>query len=189
MAKKNEREAKIAIATHRVHLPPQLVDLRQQLALLLGLVRRPRQVEPGLVRGDDGQVGRDGEDVAHGPGLEEVERDVDVRLEQRLERHEPLLDLLRRVPLRVLFLLHVAGAGAGGGGLVGAGVGPALEELLHGVDGLAGFVVGDVDDVVEEELGDEAEELGKEDGGDGRRGPWRGWMELGAHRVERGLEW
>ena len=172
-----------------MHLPPQLVDLRQQLALFFWLVRGGREVEPRLVRGDDGQVGGDGEDVAHGPRLEEVERDVDVRLEQRLERHEPLLDLLRRVPLRVLFLLHVAGAGAGGGGLVGAGVGPALEELLHGVDGLAGFVVGNVDDVVEEELGDEAEELGKEDGGDGRRGPWRGWMGLGAHRVERGLEW
>ena len=130
-----------------------------------------------MVGRDDGQVGGDSKDVAHRPRLEEVERDVDVGLEQRLERDQALFDFLRRVPVRILVLVLRGGAG----GFVGAGVSPALEELFHGVDGLASLVVGDVDDVVEEELGYEAEELWEEDGGHGRRGPRRAGMCARAH--------
>ena len=130
-------------------LPPQLVDLCKQLRFEL---RRTLQVQPRLVRRHNGQVRGDRKDVAHRPRLEKVKRDVEVVLEQRLERDESLLNFLCRIPVRRSFR---------------SCVGPTLEELLHGVDRLARLVVGGVDDVVEKELGDEAEQLREEDRGHG----------------------
>ena len=108
-----------------------------------------------MMRSDDREICRNSKDIAHGPRLEEIERDVEMVLEQGLECDEPLLNFLRGVPV---------------GCLLRAGIGPALEELFHSIDALTGFVVCGVDDVVEEELGDEAEELWEEDG----RDSWRG---------------
>ena len=105
------------------------------------------------MRHNDREVCGDGKDVSHGPGLKKVEGDVDMRLEEGLECHEPLLDLLGGVPV------GVAGLGTGVGR---AGIGPALEKLLHCINRLAGFVIGDVDDVVEEELGGKTEGLTEE---------------------------
>ena len=127
-----------------MQFPPELVDLRQELRLAF---RRVVEDEPGVVRRHDGEVGGDGEDVAHGPRLEEVERDVDMALQQRLERNQSLLNLLRRVPLGCLF---------------GACVRPTLQELLHGIYALARFIVCNVDNIIEEELWDKAKELRKE---------------------------
>jgi hypothetical protein len=90
-------------------------------------------------------VGVDVEDVPARPDLEEVERVVDVRVEERLERHKPLLDLLGRGP--------APGALAGG---------PGVEILLHRVHRRERGVGRDVPDVVEQVLGLEAEDFGQQ---------------------------
>ena len=105
-------------------LAPELADLGDERGLV---VWRVREVEARVVRDDDGELGRHDEDVAEGPRLEDVERDVDVRVEERLERDEALLDLLRAVPSLVC-----ARCCARGDALRG----PAPQEDLHRVDGL-----------------------------------------------------
>ena len=124
--------------------PPQLVDLCKQLRLFL---RRLLQVQSSLVRCYNWQVRRYSKDVPHRPRLEEVERDVDMTLQQRLERNQSLLNLLRGVPL---------------GCLLRACVRPTLQELLHGIYALARLIVRNVDNIIEEELRDEAKKLWKE---------------------------
>lgn len=105
---------------------------------------------------DKGHVGGHSKDVPQTPCLKEVERDVDVGIEQGLERDEPLLNFLCAVPVCV-------------GGATDRG--PAFEELLHGVHGLFDGIVGGVNDVVKEELGDKAQQLWEQHRRDcGRRG-------------------
>lgn len=141
---------------YRLYLPSQISYLIHQLCLFF---RGVLEVESGLMRDDDGQVCGYGEHVAQRPCLKEVKGNVDVRVQKRLERDEPLLYFLRAVPVLADFVFALGG--------------PTAQENFHGVDGLADGIVGGVDYVVEEELWDEAEDLGEEDGGRGRRLWWR----------------
>ena len=68
-----------------------------------------------------------------------------MRLEKSLESHQALFNLLRRVPVCVLFRTSV---------------GPTLQKLLHGVDTLSRLIVRDVDDIIQEKLWDEAKQFG-----------------------------
>jgi hypothetical protein len=98
------------------------------------------------MRRDYGKVGRKSEDIAQGPGLEEVERDIGVKLQQRHERNDALLDLLRAVPVVGL-------------GITRTVVCPPVELLLHRFGCLAYCIVRDVDNDVEKNLGREPKQF------------------------------
>lgn len=102
------------------------------------------------MRDDDRQLRRDCKDVAQRPRFEEVKRDIDMRVQQRLERDEALLDLLCAIPVFVDLVLAFGG--------------PAAQEHLHRVDSLADCIVGGVDNVVEKKLRHETEDFGEKDG-------------------------
>ena len=140
--------------TYSVDLAFQFLDLRHQLLLPLRLL--DVQIQALLMGGDDGEVDRDRKDVAETPELEEVKRDVGVGLEEGLEGDETALDVLCAVPVGGVLLLAV--------------VGPAGEEDLHPVHGLGDGVVGDVDNVIQEQLRREPEQFGEQDRRDRRWG-------------------
>lgn len=50
------------------------------------------EIETGLMGNNNGETWRDPEDVAKGPSLEVVERQVNMRLEKGLKRYEALFD-------------------------------------------------------------------------------------------------
>lgn len=171
--KKGER-----LETHILDLPPQILNVRHKLHLLL---HSNVQIESCLVRRDKLQVGRDGKDVPQRPRLEEIERDIRVRLQQRAERDEALLDCLQSIPLRILLLslgvllafallaFRLARACVGLGRRREARGCPALHEGFHCLQTLYDGVRGAADDVVEQHLWGEPEEFGDE-------GWMHGWL-------------
>ena len=86
-----------------------------------------------MVRRDERKVRRQCEDVAEGPRFEEVEGYVGVIFEEGLEGDEALLELLVGIPVR--FSLETR-------------FGPAVEKVLHRVNGASDAIISDVDDVV-----------------------------------------
>lgn len=152
----------IEAQTHILDPPAQVLDVRHELHLLL----RPYfQIQTPLMRRDDLQVWREREDIPQGPRLEEIERDVRMRLQQRAKRHQALFDSFQPIPLRVFFIVlslrlgvHVLLRSAFSffrfrlGGLGDAGAGPTLHERFHSLEALHDGICCAADDVVEEHL-------------------------------------
>jgi hypothetical protein len=159
-----------------LQLSPQRLHLDLQLAFR---VLRDCKVAALVVRRDHRQVCSDDKDVAVGPGLEEIECQIRVCFEERLERVHTLFAhsvRARRVRMaqtkkarrcssspRARFNLTWGGSANAHlvqfpAQLVPVGAGllllrdPAPQKLLEAVHGLVDGLVGAVDDVVEEEL-------------------------------------
>lgn len=110
------------------------------------------EVEAGLVGHDEREVGgRDGEYVAEGPSFKKIKCDVGVELKEGLERDQPLLKLLvcRVCPLGLPLETRL---------------GPAIEKVFHRVYRAPNTIVGNVDRVIEKEMGRERKNLWDENG-------------------------
>lgn len=87
---------------HRLDLSPQLLDLVDQLGLL---ICRVFKIKARVMWCNEWEVGRYGEDITQRPCFKEVERDIHMGVEKRLECDKALFDLLRAIPVPIHLLL------------------------------------------------------------------------------------